>query len=346
MTPGGFGLVAFPTIRELLAQTGLEESKGAHEEYLDGVDYHLGFSRSAASQCSSSLYDAQVMVDHTGTAFYINRTSALDLVRWGDIAVREAASVIEVGWVAISHLLQLRLDTRTQMKWRDSGGKPGLFQKRLRALGTTSAGALAEDIRRMFDSLGYDLLQGYRNWVTHRGAPKLEPALRILGPIPMPVEIQQEQDETQRAFLLRTEAMLHLLRTMRVTCWPIAPPVQMTYSANIGVAEQAIDLPGGIHIDAGATNIQIANSRIQSGSLWDDVAAFRARNPLTIEQGRSRLAGEALALYSAGDYVMAVQMVTRFAQEAVCTVFDGQLCRAVEELQGPLIDRAGFDPSA
>lgn len=337
---------SFPTVRELLAHTSSEESRAAQEEYLAGVDYHLGFSRSAASQCSSSLYESQVMVDHTGTAYYINRTNALDLVRWGDIAVREAASVIEVGWVAINQLLQLGLDTKSQLKWRDNGGRPGPFQNKLRSLGGTSTDALAGDIGRMFDSLGYDLLQGYRNWVTHRGAPKLEPALSVIGPIPTPKEIQEEPDESKRVFRLRTEALIYLSKNMRVTCWPIAPPVQMTYSANIGVAEGPIDLPGGVHIAAGATNIQIENSRIQSGSLWDDAAAFRVRNPLPIEQGRPRLAGEDLALYSAGDYVMAVQMVARFAEQAVCQVFDAQLCRAIEESSNPETDTGKPFPDA
>ena len=133
-----------------------------------------------------------------------------------------------------------------------------------------------------------------------------------------------------RQWLLKTEALRYLHATLKVACFPIVPPVQMTYSAHIGATEEPIHLPG-ITIGAGSRDIHIEDARVQAGSLWDDVTVFKRSNPILIREGAERFAGEDLAVYGGGDYVMAVGMVERFVAEAVQRVWDAPLRLALEE---------------
>ncbi len=317
----------------MVAKTRSTEDQQLAQEFFAAVDYHLGFADTAASKCSQALYEFEVNLDHTGDSYYINRRDPFELIQWGDIAVREAASVIEVGWVAINHLLALGLDpTRpSDMRWRADGGT-GKFQQALRALAAPSAASLANTIGSLFESIGYDLLTSYRNWVTHRGAPLLEPPDSVIGPIAVPEGFAHEADPQLKHWLLKTDALLQA-SNVQVTCWSIAPPVQMTYSAHIGATDTPISLPG-VFIDAGSRDIRIENMRVQSGDLWDSADEFKARNPLRVDKGQRRVCGEDLATYSGGDYVMAVGQVVRFSAEAYGRRFDVLLAQTMEELGG------------
>jgi hypothetical protein len=319
---------SFPTARTLLV-----DLPGA-AEYLAVIDYHLAFVGTATSECSRAMYEFELGLAHTGDAYYIKGRREADVAQWGDMAVREAASVIDVAWVAINHFLALGLSQLKPLQWQVDG-KPGRFRRKLEAVPGSGAKALVTAVSRMFDSIGYELIQGYRNWVTHRGAPIQRPALSILGPIPLPDKVRLENEPMRREWLLKTEAIHYVYELLKITCFPIVPPVQMTYSAHIGTTDVPIHLPGSVVINPGATNIRIENARVQSGTLWDNAADFKKRNPILVSEGAEHIAGEDLEVYSGGDYLMAVNRVEHFVAEAVHTVFDAPLRQALEEAQQP-----------
>ncbi|MBI2998568.1 MAG: hypothetical protein HYY46_08970, partial [Deltaproteobacteria bacterium] len=165
---------AFPRLSELVESTGSTEFVTAYRERLDAVDYHLGSLEIAAQQCSthvdSQSWHIQEGKDgHHITVFF----DPLSVVRTGDFAIREAASVIDTGLLVMNHVLTLGLDATQPLAWKSNNKRLSVRSALARQLPTEAK--LLSVLDRVFGSIGYSLLRGYRNWVTHRGAPRIVP---------------------------------------------------------------------------------------------------------------------------------------------------------------------------
>jgi hypothetical protein len=141
-----------------------------------------------------------------------------------------------------------------------------------------------------------------------------------------------EADADRRNFMHETAAIEHVGENITVSCAPIVPTVQQSYSAYIESADEPITLPGGIHIGAGARDITIKNARVVIGNLMDRSADYKARNPKALDQGAEQVAGEDLITYAASDYTMALGFVSRFVDQALSNL-DLPVKQTLEELR-------------
>ena len=258
---------------------------------------------------------------------YLFNFHPLDLVRHGDVAIREAASVIDAGLLLTNHILGIGIDQR-RLRWNHSQPNRSL-KVQLERLPNGMGIALANVIQCVWDSIGYELLQQYRNWVTHRGAPRVVSELNLPGPIPIPREILAEGDPLRRNWLLFNHLLFLVPDKLHVQCAAFYPPVMLIYSADVPDALENMTLPGGIRVEKGA-GITIHNARISSGSLLEPKDSFRARNTVTPERSTITFAGEPLAVYGAMDYIRAVNHVVRFAESALAEDWDSKLTALCE----------------
>lgn len=253
-------------------------------------------------------------------------------MRFGDIAVREAASAIDAGLLLTNHVLGLRFD-QGKLHWRRSQASRSL-RTQVQQLSAGQGSRLVQAIDSIWDSIGFELLQEYRNWVTHRGAPRVSTSLRFPGPIPIPDEVLKIEDIAQREWELRSYLLTEIPERIQVQCAPFYPPVMLIYSAEVDSLPQDVTLPGGIRIAKGAGRVVIRDARVGSGSLLEHRDSFRQRNQVTPEESRAVVAGEALAVYKALDYVQAVGSVVRFATQALSTSWDQELAALWQQQHG------------
>jgi len=197
-----------------------------------------------------------------------------------------------------------------------------LHRALVRKLGANGAGLISA-LNTIFRSIGYDLLAGYRNWVTHRGAPIVVGTETIVGvPLPVPGEMAAMTDQTEFEFRLKSHVYELVSETIRIRCWAFVPPVQLAYSATVAEATEDTVLPGGIMIGKGAKNITIKNARVVAGDLSEDAEIYRSKNPTALETARIRFADEDLAEYSVVDYLQAVRHVVHFVDRSLSRNFD------------------------
>jgi hypothetical protein len=231
------------------------EEKARCEEYFCVLLYHLTFAQEAANKCSEVLYGSlaghpganpSFGVDQSGSQVYLFGFHSLDLVRHGDVAIREAASVIDAGLLLTNHVLGIGID-QGRLSWNHPQASRSL-KAQLERLPDGKGVALATAIQRVWDSIGYELLQQYRNWVTHRGAPRVVSELNLPGPIPIPREILSEADPLQRDRLLRTHLLSLVPDKLHIQCAAFYPPVMLIFNADVSGAPEDMILPGRIYV--------------------------------------------------------------------------------------------------
>jgi hypothetical protein len=178
----------------------------------------------------------------------------------------------------------------------------------------------------VYNSIGYRLLNGSRNWVTHRGAPRVVYANPSAFPgfsYDASEEIVCETDPRRQAWLIERFVNDKLRDAFTVQCWPFVPPVREMVS---GLGPDPELIKRGIHVGAG---VVVQNARFVTGSLADDAKEFLARNPILLETRRAVVAGEALAVYSSSDYTMGLRDVEHFiTDDLVRGKWDDELARA------------------
>jgi hypothetical protein len=312
------------------------EEKAKFEEYFYVLLYHLDFADEAKRKCSEVLHgglsalpgaNRTLGVDQTGSQVYLIDFHPQDLVKHGDVAIREAASVIDAGLLLTNHVLGIGID-QGQLSWNHPQASRSL-KVQLERLPEGRGSALATAIQRVWDSIGHELIQQYRNWVTHRGAPRVVNELNLPGPIPVPREILSQADPLLRDHLLRTYLLSFVPQKLHIQCAAFYPPVMLIYSADVSDAPEDSVLPGGIRVSKGSS-ITVRNAKVSGGSLLEGKDSFRARNTVTPERSTTTIAGESLAVYGAMDYVQAVGHVVRFAERALAEDWDIELTTLCE----------------
>src|SRR5919204_3060235 len=185
------------------ANANLSEAEAAElQEYRDDVGYHLGFATDAQTEASAATRPRQWALSHDGSAVYVIGFEPLNLVRFGDVAIREAATALDLGLQYTNRALGVGVP-KDEVRW-SRGPKDSPLRAGLRKLGSPEASALVNVIDALFRSIGLDLLHGYRHWVTHRGAPRLRIERAIAEGIPLTDEIRKEADERKKQWLIET----------------------------------------------------------------------------------------------------------------------------------------------
>lgn len=286
-------------------------------EYRYNVLYHYSCAEEAEGEVLSHIKRFEIW--DNGVAASILLRDPFRALSFGDTAIREAASTIEAGLILTNHVLDLDVDQKGLM-W--SGKPEKSVRKALKDLPNDQGLPLVRTVNHIFNSIGYKLLRDYRNWVTHRGAPRIDvpkglERVFLLPSSELPDELQQAprlsdwelslinsaNGARERRFLLEGALERVILRSIKITCWPFVPPFG--------------------EITEGGSAI--------FGSLEDDAEEFLEKNQLLKEDRRVQVAGETLAVYSAQEYIMAIGFTgTNFVRRMFRKDWDhslSELCR-------------------
>jgi len=318
----------FPKTTEWITSKASDAKRKTYEELRYAVAYHLRRAESAEREALSWLYNVPWSISpKTGDLWLFavgpdgvtRHLDAEGIVANGDVAVREATSAIDVALVLVNHVLDLGLQPM-KVKWSRNPSR-NVVRRGLMAKYGKDSSTVLDPLAEIFNSIGYELLSGYRNWVTHRGAPTVTTTRDLHLGIPLPDNLRALTDARRLGFEMRRFLYELISQSVRVRCWPFVPRVRQVYSAFIPEAKEDIELPG-IRIDKGARGTEIRNARFAFGSLTDDALVYKARNPRPLERNRVEFAGEMLAEYALPDYLLGIAMVVRFAEQSLSGKLD------------------------
>jgi hypothetical protein len=295
-----------------------QADKEQYWEYRYNVLYHYSYAEDAERNVNSLL--GRFEFGDNGIAARIYLQDPSEALPFGDMAIREAASTIDAGLILTNHILNLGVDQR-KLRWFGDDPETSV-REALKDLPDDQGLPLVRVVDQIFNSIGYKLLKDYRNWVTHRGAPRIDvpnglESVYLLPSAELPDELQQAprlldlelsrinsaNDAQERRFLLEGFLEGVILRSIKITCWPFVPP--------FGEATEEVS----------AT----------IGRFEDNATEFLRQNRLFREDRRVQVAGETLAVYSAQEYSMAIGVVvTNFVRRMLRTDWDqrlSELCR-------------------
>jgi hypothetical protein len=296
------------------------------DEHLGDVAYHLETAERAAGRCLQRIEDCQVLVEtNRVTLLYFY---AKGLAEAGDLAVRAAASAVEIGLQITNLVLALGI-ARGDVKW-------GSLRGALQRMGQPAQPLLSE-LSSFFKCIGWKLLVDYRNWVTHRGAPDVLTSSPIL-----PTEISVSAPSAERPSppdRYRDEIVeainSHVLEQSEVVCWPIVPPVHAIIHDEEGTPS---DPATGIAL-ASSHGLRMTHNRVSVGSLRENAASYGAKNPVSLGRGAVFRSGEQLERYRGADYIHAVKAVVMLANDVLHGEWD-------RRLQGLCADRLSASSAA
>lgn len=322
----------FPSLTQFVRDHYEESERLAYFQYLYSVRYHLVRSWKESRECESSLWNVKFTLYSNGTVTLTDYQPKY-LIWHGDTAIREAISALDTGLMLTNFLLNINLP-QEKVNW-----------PRLNSCLEDDSSKLREVIRSVFDpknkSKGYSLLSGYRNWVTHRGAPSLSVPDEIYGPIDLPAHVlfklYESLDKERNAnpssdlvnVIIDSHVKIFILQfiaeRMEVVCWPVYPPVSLRYDFDSLERSEDIVLPGGIHIDKIAGAVKIEDARVVSSSLFDGSSDYDKQNNVSLAKREEDFAGEKLAVYSINDYVSSVNAVVNFVRTMPMGEWDAEL---------------------
>jgi hypothetical protein len=298
------------------------------------VSYHLSLAEVAASRSRFKVDDIELWIDLGGGTVHVIQPEPqyLEVIRQGDTAIHEAASAFDAALHTVNCALSLGLPSK-EVKWaqqKGDGTSKNNCQLR-RALYGSSSGlrlGLVLAIDQVYQSIGFELLNAYRNWTTHRGAPGIILSDGWSEEMSIPDEIIHEADEKRRDWLVRIELERILEASARVQCWPFVYPVAKVINEYFPGTVEHFEVPGVIHVE-NSSNIRIENFTISSGSLSESAAAFKSKNQTSREKAWREYAGEKLAEYQLGDYTNSIrEIVHLLGHEAFVGDWDNELCEA------------------
>lgn len=302
-----------------------------YEQYRRAVSYHLQAALNSQQAASSSLHTLEWTLNVKGTIAILNNFEPEQLVHHGDIAIREATSALETTLCLVNYVLDLG-EHKRQVGWLAVGGREKGLKRKLRESERPYLNDVHNAIDSVYNSVGYSLLRDYRNWVTHRGAPHVLFSNGFSKLVPLPEDIIETKDKSQKDWLISHHLLTTLRKQITIACWPFVPPVALTYAAKIDEAKEDIGLPG-LHIGKGCKDITVEDMRVSSGSLSNTTEVFKERNPKPLELGHRKVAGEDLALYTAADYLQAVKCLVHYIQSALSSALDDILYRTYGALR-------------
>ncbi len=319
---------AFPLLQEWLAGRD-PESRRVHDEYLYNVAYHYTSADEARSQASEAVDGFLYFPTAEPGNYRLGMPHLNELIRGGDACVREASSSLDAALLLVNHLASLKV-AQTKIRW-----PKGPLRRALVKEGGTRE--LTELLDQIFNSIGYKMLDGYRNWATHRGAPRIIVPAKLaevveLEPWQSDDLLRFEDDPEWQERRRRFHIQMIIQKALQVRCWPFVPSAAARFSAQIGPSDQAVEIAGVMRIEPGA-KVKIDDMVLSTGKLIDDADTWAKNNPIAPEEGYAIVAGEKLATFGYYDYMHALATVLSFLEQT----FRGDLDRLVTDLAGNAI---------
>lgn len=90
-------------------------------------------------------------------------------------------------------------------------------------------------------------------------------------------------------------------------------------------------IPGFFKIEKGA-RVDLVNFKRIVGNMHSNKESYLKNNPTPTEQDSNTYAGESVVVYSASNYISAVDTVTRFAKNVVTKLWDPPLANLVSAM--------------
>src|SRR3954467_3436051 len=88
----------FPKATAWISANSTEgEERAELDEYVEVIRYHLALGSDSERSASDALRPKQWGISHTGDAVYLLGFDPSNVVRHGDITIREAGTVVDVG---------------------------------------------------------------------------------------------------------------------------------------------------------------------------------------------------------------------------------------------------------
>ena len=188
-------------------------------EYLDAVSYNLEAAQ--AAEASVDRPGAAASYHFAGGKLYLLGHEINAIARAGDHGIRCAISALELGLQVTNYALKVAFP-KTGVAWSSRDERPKSFRTAVRnARGDDDLVVRAID--RVFGSHQYALFKDYRNWVSHRGAP------RVLSPWSpgsvLPI-VTRPPEKTSPDESVLEEANSYLLDHCRVLSVPFIPSIR------------------------------------------------------------------------------------------------------------------------
>jgi hypothetical protein len=302
----------------------LEENiKIKYHEYLYAVNYHLVNAKQASEASWDRLNDYQPMLMGKD-AVHLWNFQPYRVLQCGDIAIRESSSVIDTLLPLMNSLFALSLD-KTRMRWHPNKKEPEVESVREALKKVTGADEVISIMDSVFNSIGYCLLIGYRNWITHRGAPKLFIEKELGDEIPIPRDFFESTSKIAEDIRLKSFLLELITEKVHVYCHPFVPLVNKRTSIKIDSAPEPMEIDG-IIIGKGA-GIHIKNYTLSIGSLLENAKQYKKNNRHALEEGKMDFADESLRVYGIMDYYSAIDKVTRFVENLVTDKLDQEMLK-------------------
>lgn len=335
-----------PLLTEWVERNWDVNAVNTFHEYRYGLDYHLRTVEREQELCSQALRIRSALhpsapgsgfdwlLINEGNSVYIPRFTAEGLVHHGDSAIRAASSALDSGLQVVNHILGPKgVETTKNVRWHHEVGKKSQPRKNLRAALRTLPGdrglALDQSLEQVYSSIGYELLDHYRDWVTHRGAPRIvvaEPLRSSL--VELPPEFTANEDLNSKIWDVERHIEEAIRNSVAVQCVPFVPSVGHVINLPPEEVREGVSIPGVVHIAPGFTGLSVKDNRVSYGSLTEPSEVYRTMNSTELHDATQAVAGEELAAYSASDYRMAISFVAHFLRE----VFTGDGDRNLVEL--------------
>jgi hypothetical protein len=301
----------------------------AFQERWKDLAYHYFACERFAELSGSSLRRLSFGRSGTERAVFLSDFRFQDLVCFGDAAVRSAVTCAELSFRVVNVVCGLGLDDDHRIYGVEEPAFLEQLLKRDRYVGSNIVGSL-RDFER---SIGYELLQEYRNWVTHIGAPRMSVPENMHGPHPVPEDTDWD-DPVALKWFVESELLPSLESRIEIFCKAFVPPVARIVNAQFDRVDSNTDLAPFISLAPGAAieGLVIRNSAVVRGDAMTPSAEYRASNQQSTALRHQRLPGykHELAVYEAGQYGQGVRFVTRGLRRFMCNALDAELVRFLD----------------
>lgn len=173
-----------PRTRKWVAENK-KQTQETFLEYLYNIEYHFNRAFDYHPKVMMGIVNLQGVKVGDSSARIENFAPDSSLLL-GDMVIREYASSVETTWLLVNHVLGLNVKQNGLhwKPWKDEEQDDlSLKQAMIKASKYSDLVAFIDSIH---ESPEHIYLSSYRNWVTHRGAPRLIFNFNISEPIPIP----------------------------------------------------------------------------------------------------------------------------------------------------------------
>lgn len=317
----------FPALKAVLQERAESSLAEQASQLLQAIEYHHDFmfdsaaqARSLSSPCLGYNGVGIHLVVRGEDIIMVIPESLKEIPQRGDVTIREAATIIDIALLLTNQVTGIGIQ-QDLLSWKSTDRRKGL-KIGLEARGGHECQDLVSEISKVWDSIGLFLMQAYRNWVTHRGAPKLVLAPGHTSGYQIPATILEIEQEVRRKFYLEKYLREVFNEDLSIACAPFYPKI--IGFLNLTVTEEDNPIPELCKVTGGGT-ITFQNTALRTANMLENKDAYLAKHQVDVHQHEFNYGGEKLQVYKIQDYLSALQHICRFIQDSLTGGWDRKL---------------------